>query len=109
MNNINSALNYTFSMLMLNQNETNVIAIFHLRTSNLRRLGLPCAYERPRQWPHCSRALDMKVDEVSDNMRGSFLIRGGRIHIPLLADHRRSASETPFKWRFAGVPMMAKH
>ena len=66
LNNRNSTLNYMFSMLMQNQNETNVIAIFHLRTSNLRRLGRPCAYERPRQWPHCSRALDIAVDEVSD-------------------------------------------
>ena len=66
MNNINSALNYTFSMLNQNLNETNVIAIFHLRRSNLRRLGCPCAHERPRQWPYCLRALDMKMDEVSD-------------------------------------------
>ena len=29
------------------------------------------------------------------------------IQIPLLAGHQRPASETPFKWRFAGVPMMA--
>ena len=29
--------------------------------------------------------------------------------IPLKAGHHRSASETPFKWRFAGVPMMAQH
>ena len=26
-----------------------------------------------------------------------------------LVDHHRPASETPFKWRFAVVPMMAKH
>ena len=25
------------------------------------------------------------------------------------ADHHRPASEMPFKWRFAGVPMMAQH
>ena len=37
------------------------------------------------------------------------LLRGGRIKIPLLAVHHRSASETPFKWRFAGVPMIALH
>ena len=37
------------------------------------------------------------------------LIRGGRIQIPLLAGHHRPASETPFKWRFAGGPMMAQH
>ena len=35
-----------------------------------------------------------------------FMIRGGMIKIPLLAGHHRPASETPFQWRFAGVPMM---
>ena len=33
------------------------------------------------------------------------LMRGGRIQIPLLT----GASETPFKWCFAGGPMMAQH
>ena len=37
------------------------------------------------------------------------LMRGGRIQIPLLAGHQWPASETPFKWRFAGGPMMAQH
>ena len=36
------------------------------------------------------------------------LMRVGRIQIPLLAGHRLPASETPFKWRFAGRPMMAQ-
>ena len=36
------------------------------------------------------------------------LIKGGRIQIPLLAGHQRSASETPFKWRFTGGLMMAQ-
>ena len=42
-------------------------------------------------------------------LRGLFfsLSRGGRIKIPLLAGHHQPASETPFRWRFAGVPMMA--
>ena len=31
------------------------------------------------------------------------------IQIPLLAGHQRPASETPFKWRFAGGPMVAQH
>ena len=31
---------------------------------------------------------------------------GERIQIPLKADQRRPASETPFKWRFAGVHIM---
>ena len=29
--------------------------------------------------------------------------------MPLLAGHQRPANETPFKWRFAGGPMMAQH
>ena len=29
--------------------------------------------------------------------------------IPLKAGHHRPASETPFKWRFAGEPMVAQH
>ena len=33
----------------------------------------------------------------------------GRIQIPLLAGHQRPASETPFKLRFAGGPMVAQH
>ena len=37
------------------------------------------------------------------------LIRGERIQLPLKAGHDRSASETPFKWRFAGGPMIAQH
>ena len=36
-------------------------------------------------------------------------MRGERIQIPLQAGHHRPASETSFKWRFAGVPMLAKH
>ena len=37
-----------------------------------------------------------------------FPFRGERIHISLNAGHHRPASEAPFKWRFAGVPMMAQ-
>ena len=36
------------------------------------------------------------------------LMRRGRIQIPLLVGHQWPASETPFKWRFAGGPMMAQ-
>ena len=32
-----------------------------------------------------------------------FLFRGERIQIPLKAGHYQPASETPFKWRLAGV------
>ena len=40
-----------------------------------------------------------------------FLVDKGRvrIQIPLLAGHQWPASETPFKWRFSGGPMVAKH
>ena len=36
-------------------------------------------------------------------------MRGEGIQVPLYAGHHRPASETPFKWRFAGVPMMDQH
>ena len=39
----------------------------------------------------------------------SWCQRGGRIQIPLKAGHHQHASETPFKWCFVGVPMMAQH
>ena len=42
----------------------------------------------------------------------SFLIlfdEGREDQTLLIADHHRPASETPFKWRFAGGPMMAQH
>ena len=31
------------------------------------------------------------------------------IQIPIKPGHHRTASETPFKWRFAGMPLMAQH
>ena len=37
------------------------------------------------------------------------LMMVGRINIPLLAGHQWPASEMPFKWCFAGVPMMAHY
>ena len=36
-------------------------------------------------------------------------MRGYRIQIPLKAGHHRPASETPFKWHFAGGLMMAQN
>ena len=39
---------------------------------------------------------------------GFFQFMSGRGE-PLLAGHHRPASETPFRWHFAGVPMMAQH
>ena len=44
----------------------------------------------------------------SDNVFFFSFFRGERIEISLKSGHRRPASETPFKWRFAGVPMMAQ-
>ena len=38
-----------------------------------------------------------------------FLIRGKRIQIALKVGHHWPASETPFKWRFAGELMMVHH
>ena len=38
-----------------------------------------------------------------------FFVLDEVIQIPLKAGHHRSASETPFQWRSAGVPMMAQH
>ena len=37
------------------------------------------------------------------------LMRGGWNKVALKAGHHRPASETPFKWRFAGVLMMAQY
>ena len=35
--------------------------------------------------------------------------RGGTIQIPLSEGRHWHTCETPFKWHFAGVPMMAQH
>ena len=43
----------------------------------------------------------------SDNVFFPFFFRGEMIQISLKSGHHRHPSETPFKWRFAGVPMMA--
>ena len=37
------------------------------------------------------------------------VMRGYRIQIRLYMGHHLPASETPFKWRFAGWPVMAQH
>ena len=41
--------------------------------------------------------------------RTIFFRLGERNQIPLKAGQHRPASELPFKWRFAGVPIMAHH
>ena len=38
-----------------------------------------------------------------------FFDGGQRIQLTLKAGHHRPTSETPFKWGFAGGPMMALH
>ena len=37
------------------------------------------------------------------------IMRRGMIQIPIKAGHYRSASVPPFKWRFAGGPLIAQH
>ena len=37
-----------------------------------------------------------------------FFLRGERNEVALKAGIHRPSSETPFKWRFAGIPMMAQ-
>ena len=44
----------------------------------------------------------------SDNVFFVSFFRGERIQISLKSGHHRPVSETSFKWRFAGVPMMAQ-
>ena len=46
--------------------------------------------------------------QLTDNFL-FWLMRLERTQIPLEAGHHRPNSETPFKWRFAGVTMMAKY
>ena len=50
-----------------------------------------------------------RIQKVLPERVQLFFIRGKRIQISLKAGHHRPASETPFKWRFAGGPMMAQH
>ena len=45
----------------------------------------------------------------SDGVQFFFLSVNKWIQIPQKSGHDRHASETPFKWRFAGVLMMAQH
>ena len=91
------------------------------------RNGSDCADAQAGLVDHCSHVLATKSKCV---MRGSrkfcqrgsnsatltffffvflLVMRGGLIQIPHKVGHHRSASETPFKWRFAGGPMMARH
>ena len=68
-------------------------------------LNPPRSYQSNRIYMGGSRKLfqrESKFDYV-------FFVDEERIQIPLLAGHHRPAIETPFKWRYAGVPMMAQH
>ena len=47
-----------------------------------------------------------KFFQRESNFDNVFFLDEG-IRIPLKAGHHRPASETPFQWRFADVPMMA--
>ena len=44
-----------------------------------------------------------------ENLFFVFFLVNEWIQIPLKSGHHRPASDTPFKWRFAGVAMMAQH
>ena len=48
-----------------------------------------------------------KFCQMGSNSDTVFLLRGERIQIALKEGHHRPASETLFKWRSAGGPMMA--
>ena len=73
------------------------------------RSGSPC-FEP--QWRYCvllfSKSGSKKFCQRGSNFDNVFfcLMRVGRIQMPLLAGHQRHTSETPFKWRFAGRPMI---
>ena len=44
-----------------------------------------------------------------DNFFVFLVDEGKKIRIPLQAGHQWPTRETPLKWRFAGVTMMAQH
>ena len=46
---------------------------------------------------------------VGQTLRMFFFLVNELIQIPLKSGHHRPVSERPFKWRFAGGPMMAQH
>ena len=48
-------------------------------------------------------------ESLPEGVQLFFLIRGKRILITLKVGHHGPSSEMPFKWRFAGGPMMARH
>ena len=83
-------------------------------------------YERPlliaEPWPwvliysHCQSRLKNLVSIIMPASRKFFrgvptffFLVNEWIQMPLKSGHNRPASATPFKWRFAGMPMMAQH
>ena len=63
------------------------------------------------EMPHLTHARIQKICQRGSNFDNFFfsLMRGGRIKIPLLAGNHQPPIETPFKWHFSGVPMIALH
>ena len=51
-----------------------------------------------------------KFCQKGSNFDNGFLVEEGREDSnTIIAYHHRPASETPFKWNFAGVSMMVQH
>ena len=54
----------------------------------------------------------LRADPESFFQKGSnffFILVNDWFQIPLKSGHHQPTSESPLKWRFAGVPIMAKH
>ena len=66
-----------------------------------------CAGSLPESQPPCADP-ESFVKGVQLLQRFFQLMREERIQTPLQRGHHRSANETPFKWRSAGVPNLAK-
>ena len=65
-------------------------------------------YQSAKQYGSKSGSMFMSVlIRVQNACKGFFFDEW--IQIPLKLSHHRPTSKTPFKWRFAGVPMMAQH
>ena len=58
---------------------------------------------------HLSIRGSRKFCQKGSNFDNVFLGGRGEEPKPLSVGHHWPASETPFKWRFAGVPLMAQH
>ena len=73
------------------------INTFHREIGDTEQIQLPCADSE--SFFRCGPTLTTFFFQ---------LMRGVRIQVPIYAGHHRTDSETPFKWRFAGVPLMAQ-